>query len=66
MKLIHIRVNDNYRELIAAGLDSIIAKMIAASLRARVILEVAISDLGVHMNVYENGEEKQVIFKFSA
>lgn len=66
MKLIHIRVNDNYRELIAAGLDAIIAKMIAAKLRARVILEVAISDLGVHMSVYEGGVEKKVVFKFSA
>lgn len=66
MKLIHIRFNDNYRALVKAGLDAITAKFIAAKLRIKVILEVAISDVGVHLDVVEEGVEKKYVFKFVA
>lgn len=68
MNLLHTRVNDNYSELLKAGLDTGSAKIIAAKLRMRVILEVAISDLGIHVDLYDaaNQEEKSYVFSFAA
>lgn len=66
MKLIHIRINDNYRALLAAGVDAAVAKMLAIKLRLKVILEVAVSDIGLHIDLYEEGVEKKYVFKFIA
>lgn len=68
MNLIHMRVNDNYSELLKAGLDTGSAKIIAAKLRMRVILAVAISDLGIHVDLYDASvsEEKKYVFAFAA
>lgn len=68
MNLIHMRVNNNYSELLKAGLDTGSAKIIAAKLRMRVILAVAISDMGIHVDLYDaaNNEEKNYVFSFAA
>lgn len=66
MKLIHLRVNDNYVELLKAGLSKAVAKMIAIKLRMKVILSVAVSDTGVHIDLYEDGSEKKYVFNFVA
>lgn len=68
MNLIHMRVNDNYSELLKAGLDTGSAKIIAAKLRMRVILAVAVSDLGIHVDLYDaaNNAEKNYVFSFAA
>jgi hypothetical protein len=68
MKLIHIRFNDNFAELIKAGLDAGSAKIIAAKLRMRVILAVAISDKGIHVDLYDSADsvEKNYVFAFAA
>lgn len=68
MKLIHIRFNDNFAELIKAGLDAGSAKIIAAKLRMRVILAVAVSDKGIHVDLYDSADhaEKNYVFSFTA
>ena len=59
---------DNYKELIKAGLDRVMARTIALRVSAAVILNVAVSDLGVHVELYEvmKREEKTLVFRFMA
>ena len=66
MKLIHMRVNANYAELLKAGIDAYTAKFIAIKLRIKAVLEVAVSDIGVLVNVWEDGKEVKYVFKFAA
>lgn len=65
MKLIHSRVNNNYIELLNAGLDAGSAKIIAAKLRMRVILAVAVSDMGIHVDLYNVSVRTNQTFVFS-
>lgn len=65
MKLIHSRVNNNYIELLNAGLDAGSAKIIAAKLRMRVILAVAVSDMGIHVDLYDVSVRANQTFVFS-
>lgn len=65
MKLIHSRVNNNYIELLNAGLDAGSAKIIAAKLRMRVILAVAVSDMGIHVDLYNVSVRANQTFVFS-
>ena len=62
------RIIDNYKELIKAGLDRAMARTIALLVSAAVILNVAVSDLGVHVELYEvmKREEKTLVFRFMA
>lgn len=62
------RIIDNYKELIKAGLDRVVARTIALRVSAAVILNVAVSDLGVHVELYEvmKREEKTLVFRFVA
>lgn len=62
------RIIDNYKELIKAGLDRVMARTIALRVSAAVILNVAVSDLGVHVELYEvmKREEKTLVFRFVA
>lgn len=62
------RIIDNYKELIKAGLDRVMARTIALRVSAAVILNVAVSDLGVHVELYEvmKREEKTLVFRFMA
>jgi len=64
----HTRIMDNYLELIRSGLDKYMARFIAVKLAASVVLEVAISDVGVHVALWETGtsKEKTMVFKFTA
>lgn len=64
--LIEMRREDNYHELLRAGLDAARAKLIAAVMAMKVILEIAISDLGVHLGYWDNEVklEKKVVLKF--
>lgn len=64
----HIRMIDNYVELVKAGLSKLHARFIARKMASRVILEVAISDVGVHVEFYDTAEhsEKTFVFKFTA
>lgn len=59
---------DNYKELIKAGLDRAMARTIALRVSVAVILNVAVSDLGVHVELYEvmKREEKTLVFRFMA
>jgi predicted transcriptional regulator len=68
MSLIHFRFNDNYAELLSAGLDKGSAKIIAAKLRMRVILAIAVSDKGIHIDLYDTADhaEKNYVFAFAA
>lgn len=65
MKLIHSRINNNYIELLNAGLDAGSAKIIAAKLRMRVILAVAVSDMGIHVDLYDVSVRANQTFVFS-
>lgn len=65
MKLSHMLVNANFVALLKAGLNEVMARFIAGKLRLRKIIEVAISDAGVHIAAYEEGVEKAYIFKFN-
>ena len=62
------RIIDNYKELIKAGLDRVVARTIALRVSAAVILNVAVSDLGVYVELYEvmKREEKTMVFRFMA
>lgn len=62
------RIIDNYKELIKAGLDRAMARTIALRVSVAVILNVAVSDLGVHVELYEvmKREEKTLVFRFMA
>lgn len=64
----HTRIIDNYIELLKAGLDKINATIIARRLAAKVILDIAVSDLGIHMNIWDNEAKSEVtcVFKFTA
>jgi hypothetical protein len=59
--LIYTRVNNNYAELLKSGIDSTKAKVIAAKLRMRVILDVLIADTGIILHYWEGGIEKKTI-----
>lgn len=62
------RIIENYKELLKAGLDKVVARTIALRVSAAVILNVAVSDHGVHVELYEvmNREEKTMVFRFVA
>lgn len=62
------RIVENYKELLKAGLDKVMARAIALKVSAAVILNVAVSDLGVHIDLYETivREEKTLVFRFTA
>lgn len=64
----HTRIIENYKVLLKAGLDKMMATFIARRLSARVILDVAISDTGVHIDLWDNSDfnEKTMVFKFVA
>lgn len=66
MKLIHARVNENYAALLQSGIDSAMAKIIAAKLRLRVILDIMISDTGLIVEYYDTADhsEKRATFAF--
>jgi hypothetical protein len=64
MNLLHLRVNANYSKLIKSGIDAYTAKFIAIKLRIMDILEVAVSDLGVLVNVWVDNKEVKYVFKF--
>lgn len=68
LTLKEMRVIENYKELIKAGLDKVVARTIAMKVSIAVILTVAVSDLGVHVELYEvdRCEEKTVVFRFMA
>jgi hypothetical protein len=68
LTLKQMRVIENYKELIKAGLDKVVARTIALKVSVAVILTVAVSDLGVHVELYEvdRREEKTVVFRFVA
>lgn len=66
MKLIHLRVNNNFKELLAAGLDRSMAVAIAIRMKMRVVLNVAVADNGVTVSYYEDRAEKLTTFKFDA
>ena len=66
MRLIHLRVNNNLKELLAAGLDRSMAVAIAIRMKMRVVLNVAVCDNGVKVSYYEDRAEKQTTFKFAA
>jgi len=66
MKLIHLRINNNFKELLAAGLERSVAVAIAVRMRMRVILNVAVADTGVTVSYYEDRAEKRTVFKFEA
>lgn len=63
-----IRIMDNYVELVKAGLSKLHARFIARKMAAKVILEIAISDVGVHVEFYDTAEhsEKTCVFRFTA
>lgn len=62
------RIIENYKELLSAGLDKVMARAIALKVSAAVILNIAVSDLGVHIDLYETivREEKTMVFRFTA
>lgn len=62
------RIIENYKELLKAGLDRLVARNIALRVSAAVILNVAVSDHGVHVELYEvaEREEKTMVFRFVA
>lgn len=62
------RIIENYKELIKVGLDKMMARAIALKVTTHVILNVAISDLGVHVELYETAvrKEKTMVFRFTA
>ncbi|QTH80457.1 hypothetical protein PA10_00259 [Pseudomonas phage pPa_SNUABM_DT01] len=64
----HNRIIDNYIELLKAGLEKAMATFIARALSAKVILDVAVSDTGIHLNIWDNEttSEKAVVFAFKA
>lgn len=66
--LIEMRKEDNYRDLIKAGLDAAYARIISQIMKARVILEVAISDIGVHLGYWDSQSkaERTIVLKFEA
>lgn len=63
-----MRVIENYKALLKAGLDKMMAKFIAAKVAVAVVLDVAVSDLGVHVSVYRTGvrKEETIVFRFTA
>jgi hypothetical protein len=64
----HIRMIDNYAELVKAGLSKLHARLITRKMATRVILEVAVSDVGVHVEFYDTSvhAEKTCVFRFVA
>lgn len=62
------RMIDNCIELIKAGLDKVNAMFVARKLAAKVILDVAVSDTGIHLNIWDNEAkvEKTLVFSFTA
>ena len=68
LTLKQMRVIENYKELIKAGLDNVVARTIALKVSVAAIPTVAVSDLGVHVELYEVDlcEEKTVVFRFVA
>lgn len=62
------RIINNYVELIKSGLDKMMATFIARKLAAQVILDIAVSDIGIHLNIWDNEAkaEKAMVFKFTA
>ncbi|MOA35361.1 hypothetical protein D3C78_1568060 [compost metagenome] len=64
----HNRIINNYVELLKAGLEKAMATFIARALSAKVILDIAISDTGIHLNIWDNevAAEKAVVFAFTA
>ena len=62
------RIINNYVDLIKAGLDKMMATFIARKLAAKVILDIAVSDVGIHLNIWDNEAkaEKAMVFKFTA
>jgi hypothetical protein len=62
------RMIDNVASLIKAGIDKLAAISIAKKLAAQVILDIAVSDTGVHINLWDNKDftEKKYLVKFTA
>lgn len=62
------RIIDNYIELLKAGLDKLNATVVARRLAAKVILDIAVSDLGIHLNIWDNETKSEVacVFNFTA
>lgn len=68
MTIKQTRIVDNYKALLKAGLDRVVARAIALKVSAGVILNIAVSDIGVHVEMYEvmKHEEKTMVFHFVA
>ncbi|MNI69305.1 hypothetical protein D3C76_26030 [compost metagenome] len=62
------RMIDNYVDLLKAGLEKVMAKFIARRMGMKVILDIAVGDDGIHLNIWDNEAkaEKAVVFKFVA
>ncbi|MCY1297360.1 hypothetical protein D9M68_18690 [compost metagenome] len=62
------RMLENVAALIKAGVEKFTAMLIAKKLAAQVILDIAISDKGIHINLWDNMDfsEKKFVFNFVA
>ncbi|MNB61121.1 hypothetical protein D3C87_901240 [compost metagenome] len=62
------RMIDNYVELLKAGLEKAMAAFIVRRMGMKVILDIAIGDDGVHLNIWDNEAkaEKGCVFRFVA
>lgn len=60
------RMINNYTDLLKTGLDKMMAMHIAKKLAALVILTIAVSDVGIHVETYDVSAraESTVLFSF--